>query len=165
MKEKIKTFLNKFLKKKDKSITLEKRYIVEKEFEHCGLRCVCVLQNMGHRCGYVGVDESHPLYGEDYDHEAVSNLDVHGGVTYSNGDGYYPIESDLWWFGFDCAHYMDLNDNEAYLRHFPHLREMIETRMQIDKKLKFDHGVVRTLEYVENQCKKLAEQLSLNKEI
>ena len=35
-------------------------------------------------------------------------IDVHGGLTYSgNGDGEYPIASNLWWFGFDTAHYGD----------------------------------------------------------
>lgn len=37
-------------------------------------------------------------------------IDVHGGVTYSGGSDSYPIEEkDIWWFGFDCAHY---DDNE-----------------------------------------------------
>lgn len=31
-------------------------------------------------------------------------IDVHGGITFSEGHRDYPIKSDLWWFGFDCAH-------------------------------------------------------------
>ena len=34
-------------------------------------------------------------------------FDVHGSLTYSGGGGGYPVESDGWWFGFDCAHYGD----------------------------------------------------------
>ncbi len=37
-------------------------------------------------------------------------LDVHGGVTYSSSKdkGTYPIDyENLWWFGFDTAHYGD----------------------------------------------------------
>jgi len=32
-------------------------------------------------------------------------FDVHGSLTFSGGgDKGYPVESDLWWFGFDCSH-------------------------------------------------------------
>lgn len=41
------------------------RYIVETEFEHTGCKCVVTFGNMGHRCGYVGIPNTHPLYGED----------------------------------------------------------------------------------------------------
>lgn len=139
-----------------------KRFVVEREFEHCRLKCVVVMRDMGHRCGYVGVNKDHPLYGAFYDDETISNLDVHGGITYSSdGSGQYPIESDLWWFGFDCAHYMDLNDHGAALKYFPHLREQILFRKQIDERYKIDGAFVRTIKYIKEQCKILAEQLYL----
>lgn len=31
------------------------RYIVEREFEHAGYKCVVTFNVMGHRCGYVGI--------------------------------------------------------------------------------------------------------------
>lgn len=31
------------------------RYIVEREFEHAGYKCVVTFGAMGHRCGYVGI--------------------------------------------------------------------------------------------------------------
>lgn len=36
-------------------------------------------------------------------------FDVHGSLTFSgNGkEGAYPVQSDLWWFGFDAAHHGD----------------------------------------------------------
>lgn len=42
------------------------RYIVEREFEHSGYKCVVTFNVMGHRCGYVGIPKSHPLYGKNY---------------------------------------------------------------------------------------------------
>lgn len=139
----------------------ERRFVVEREFEHCGLKCVVVLQDLGHRCGYVGVGKNHPLYGVFYDNEEVYNLYVHGGITYaSDGEGQYPVESEgVWWFGFDCAHWEDRCDHKASLKHFPHLREMIMIRMEVDQRHKF--GTVRTIKYVKEQCKILAEQLYL----
>lgn len=139
----------------------ERRFVVEREFEHCGLKCVVVLQDLGHRCGYVGVGKNHPLHGQFHDVEEIENLNVHGGITYaSDGRGQYPIESDeMWWFGFDCAHWGDCGDHKASLKHFPHLREQIMMRIEIDNRHKF--GSVRTIRYVKDQCKILAEQLYL----
>ena len=36
-------------------------------------------------------------------------FDVHGGITYSGGGllSDYPVESNLWWFGYDCNHFDD----------------------------------------------------------
>lgn len=42
----------------------EKRYIVEREFEHVGYKCVVIFGNMAHRCGYVGIPKNHTLYGK-----------------------------------------------------------------------------------------------------
>ena len=36
------------------------RYIVEREFEHAGYKCVVAFGAIGHRCGYVGVPKIHP---------------------------------------------------------------------------------------------------------
>ena len=139
-----------------------KRFIVEKDFTHCGLRCVVVLQNLGHRCGYVGVPKEHDLYCQFYDDEEVECLSVHGGITYANGgeDSTYPVESDLWWFGFDCAHYMDACDFDAALAAFddPESQRYLLSYKSIHEKHP-DGSVVRTLEYCVEQCKHLAEQL------
>lgn len=41
-------------------------FIVEKDWTHKCLRCVVIATDFGHRCGYVGVEEGHPLYNLDY---------------------------------------------------------------------------------------------------
>lgn len=41
-------------------------YIVEKDWTSCGLRCVAIAGEAGHRCGYVGLPQGHPLYGVGY---------------------------------------------------------------------------------------------------
>lgn len=38
-------------------------YKIEQDWESSGLRCVVAALDMGHRCGYVGVPSSHPLFG------------------------------------------------------------------------------------------------------
>jgi hypothetical protein len=42
-------------------------YNVEKTWNHKSNICVVVIiTSMGHRCGYVGIDKDHPLYGYNY---------------------------------------------------------------------------------------------------
>ena len=84
----------------------------------------------------------------------------HGGITYAGGGEHsdYPIESDLWWFGFDCGHAGDKSDLDYAIQKFPghikeyQLRKIVESKYPID-------DVIRTEEYVADECKNLAEQL------
>lgn len=49
---------------------------VEKEWIYRGNTCVVIMSDFGYRCGYVGIDESHPLYGMKYsDYVPESLLD------------------------------------------------------------------------------------------
>jgi hypothetical protein len=171
-------------------------YIVEKEFESNGLKCVVTFQRMGHRCGYVGVPKEHPLYGKDYsDYLEIKKTDIeerevsgifpligamidedervrieayfncHGGITYASGGKYssYPIESDLWWFGFDCGHCDDGKDLDLAIKMFPEHAMQIITMKQIEDMYPL-HNTVRELDYVENECCILAKQLAEFKE-
>lgn len=86
-----------------------KPYIIEADWiTSAGFRAVVVKHNLGysrHRCGYVGVEDGHPLFGVDYN---KLNIDAHGGITYANSYSSYPVESKLWWFGFDTARCFDM---------------------------------------------------------
>jgi hypothetical protein len=86
-----------------------------------GMPCLIVRGPAGALCGYVGVALGHPCFGRDYCHEAVTALEVHGGITFGNrcqpnapeargichkvGKG---ENDEVWWLGFDCAHLHDL---------------------------------------------------------
>lgn len=170
-------------------------FVVEKEFDYNGFKCVVVIQSLGHRCGYVGVPMSHLLYGCDYDHYVAINksvigdkyakkvlgaiqcvctsddlisieryFSVHGGITYAGGgqNSEYPIKSDLWWFGFDCAHWGDAKDYEAAKILFADNEDTLKNIESSElHQLSFPnkHNEIRTLEYVVDECKKLADQL------
>lgn len=168
------------------------KFLIEREFEHKGYKCVVVLQSMAHRCGYVGIPDTHPLYGEscgnylDIKKEDIEGREIsgvfqllgailddcdkvkidayfqcHGGITYSGGGkwSHYPIDSDLWWFGFDCAHAGDGKDLQLAYEKFPNERERISKMIELEKKFPILDDVVRTEEYVAAECKRLAEQL------
>lgn len=53
-------------------------------------------------CGYVGVKDDHPFFNKHYN-DLPGDIQVHGGITFSD----YWNEKDIWWIGFDCAHYDD----------------------------------------------------------
>lgn len=72
-------------------------------------------------------------------------IDCHGGLTYSSSieNGSYPVESDLWWFGFDCAHYLDTPI----------------TPSKYDLEYDRIEGTAKTLNFCIKQCESIAKQL------
>jgi len=74
-----------------------------KDWTHAGLRCR-VLQASHSINGYCAVPKNHPDFGKDY---SDLDIDVHGGLTFGEqggSDERWP-DSNLFWFGFDTAHY------------------------------------------------------------
>jgi hypothetical protein len=127
--------------------------------EATGLPCLAVRSpHHGGWCGYVGVAEGHPLYQVNYDDARNSDgeyIGVHGGLTFSDfcqqekeqGICHVPDEGEpekVWWLGFDFAHAGDLCP--AYAARFSSVR---------------DYEQYRDLQYVKEQCSKLASQLIL----
>ena len=155
-------------------------YIIERDWTtHAGFRAVVIMVDMGHRCGYVGVPKGHPLYGVSYseqcdaltfpadesigkrgiipvfcsDGEKASPeivFDVHGGITYSGGNDEYPVESDLWWFGYDCSHAGDSPSPEVVADRIKRMGSIF--RPGPDE-------VHRSLDYCSSECESLAAQL------
>ena len=90
-----------------------------------------------------------------------SYFDVHGGLTYSGGNEKYPIESDLWWFGFDCAHYGDGKDIDLMEEYWGD-NPQIQQRIRLEKEYynyEYCYDPVRSKRYVENECKSLVDQI------
>lgn len=117
------------------------------EFKHAGLPCLLLRNKFGAWCGYVAVRAAHPYYGRDTSGEGVTDLEVHGGVTFAGhcrGEICHQPEpgepDDVWWLGFDCAHAGDV---------LPGLP--INT---------FSDAVYRDINYAREETKQLAEQLA-----
>ena len=122
---------------------------IEKTFSYMGHDCVVIGTYSGYRCGYVKLKPD--TYHEDL------KLKVHGGITF---DGYHTFQGLLdsnFHIGFDCGHYSDGKDFEL-------IKELCTSKKLLDSLLEtykdYNIGrVVRTTEYVENELKKLVEQL------
>ena len=76
--------------------------------EMSGYRYAIVIQSLGHLCAYLAVRPGHPWYALDRLDAALSEVRIHGGVTYAartTGEG-FPVPDDerpAWWVGFDLA--------------------------------------------------------------
>ena len=109
-------------------------------FEHNGLKCLIrriyhdkIPEDLGgYFCGYVEIDEGHPLYHSNKRFDA----DVHGGVTW-NG-----FMQDTYYVGFDCNHAWDISPAE----------QKLELCRVFDAKY-------RDINYVIEECKYLANQI------
>lgn len=164
---------------------------LESLFHHKGYKCVIIFTGLGHRCGYVGVDRNHPLFGIEYNRDIKSEellqelknsaigkrgiveafcwdgkeirpsllFNVHGSLTYSGSNKTYPTNQfdPLWWFGFDCAHAGDARDYEELKKREP--TNKWYKIYEIEKKYPIRNDMIRTKEYVEDECRSLADQL------
>lgn len=106
-----------------------------------------------------------PLLGACLDEDERIRIEAyfqcHGGITYAGGGEHssYPIESDLWWFGFDCGHAGDKADLSYAIEKFPKQAEQLKRQKRINDMYSIEGDIIRTEEYVAEECKKLAEQL------
>jgi hypothetical protein len=105
--------------------------------------------DLGNLCGYVILPKNHIVFENHYDDEIFQDIDVHGGLTYSEHD-HRDIEANeenpLWILGFDCAHSGDLMPGSPYLQIVP----------EYEKRFGRNY---RNLDYVIKECKSLAKQL------
>ena len=134
----------------------DKKFVIESNFEHKGFRCGVVFNGCtGSRCGYVEIPADHPIAGKGWGE--LSEIDMHGGCTFvSNGPSDYPVESELGWIGFDCAHYGDAQDHEAWNEYFPDTFQ----KWQSLQLLHYCPGSeVRSKGYCEEQCRQIVHQL------
>lgn len=120
----------------------------------------------GALCGYVAVDPGHPLHGIGFTDDAMPVLDVHCGVSYSEGCQDSPDESsgichvpapgapdNVWWFGFHCASFRDVEPSTAAF-----LAEVLGSN-PLRQRLS-DGQTYRDVAYVIGQCERLARQLT-----
>lgn len=141
----------------------EYKDIVKKEwnyeaFTHNWFKCR-VIRFSWHWNGYVWVPKSHWAYWMNYNYwdneesknfkksfqkkvERINSIEVHWWLTYSSDSLNMQPETDLRWFWFDTAHYLDLQIIDYWYSSF------------------IDDWIYRDKEYVINETKSLAEQLT-----
>lgn len=111
-----------------------------------------VMFMLGHRHGYVGLPNGHKFVGMDLNNDELDDLSVHGGIIYG-GIPSFKSNDYAWYLGFHCSHFGDADDIES-MEKYGADKEAIELSKRF-----FNHGEVRTKEYVLNELYNLVEQL------
>ena len=130
--------------------------IVEKHFEYKGHDCICVFTASGFRTGYVSVDNDKDF--SEYD------IDCHCGLSFGAErlcDEYNP--KDTLYIGFDCGHICDGHDYSTALNYGLISEKQYYGLMEMELRLTTFLRPVRSLEYVENECRKIVDQLEVEK--
>lgn len=129
----------------------------EKRFEYKGFPCVILFMPMGYRCGYVGLSIENKYYGKSYDDIPIS---CHCGLTYASRKLHAQNDTDKWWIGFDCGHCCDGYDVDKIKEFYADDENiMTQTERMADYFKICNENPVRKLEYCEEECKKIVEQI------
>lgn len=117
------------------------------DFIHAGFSCLLHRNEMGAWCGYVGVTETHPAFGKDYD---AVDVEAHGGLTYARACRgsicHVPqpgMADKVWWLGFDLIHSGDTAPG----------------MLRFHRASGFIDETYRNLPYARRQTERLAKQL------
>ena len=130
---------------------MSKFAVVEKQFEYKGHDCICIFNCRGYRCGYVSVDNN-----KDYNEYDVA---CHCGLTFSGTLPYNYGQKETYYIGFDCGHICDGNDYATALKYGLLTEKRFNELMEMEIQLPTFLQPVRSLEYVEEQCRKIVDQL------
>jgi hypothetical protein len=131
--------------------------VQETRFDYKGYPCVVLFIPLCHRCGYVGIPSSSKLCKG----IKLDEICCHGGITYNEKRLHHQKDKDMWWIGFDCAHWGDSRDYETAKKLFvkdKEFAEQLKKYEEIDKEI-VDFGTVRSLDYCIEQCKFIVDQL------
>jgi hypothetical protein len=132
-----------------------------------GFPAIALRHSSGHWCGYVGVPNGHPAYGNG--DEAI--VDVHGGVTYASKCAgrvcHVPVPgepADVFWLGFYFAHSGDAapskwNLNEGWSWWSNDGRTLYWGPKTTSRGGEV-RGLYRDLQYVKRECERVGLQLA-----
>jgi hypothetical protein len=129
---------------------------IEREWTAYGFKCVVVqAREAQHRCGYVRIPPSHVDYNKEHDNIDVN---IHGGLTFSQLEDCIEEDGKGYWIGFDCAHFQDaMVDPNVDISS---VSEETKKLLSIYRSCSSEDSHYWTQEEVEKETEELAKQLS-----
>ena len=131
-------------------------------FTHQGIECMIIRKIVlepynpthtfgGYFCGYCKVPEGHPYHNKSVFEGELSNVEVHGGLTYGQ------MEDDGYWIGFDCCHSFDITPSMQ--KCYKQIEEDLISKFPSIKNSPVLCRQYRNIAYCVEQCKSMAEQI------
>lgn len=133
-------------------------YRIESCFDYKGYKLVVVFNDLGHRCGYIGIPEGKPLYGKRFLDEDFPHVHIHGGITFSDFTDYFPRgkRNNLWWIGFDTAHINDARDIASAYRYG--MTHVVKVLIDCERDYPWRREV-RTLKYCKKELIRVVDEM------
>ena len=97
-----------------------------------GLYCKIARNGSGALCGYIAIDPRSIFYKEPYNSEKYYDLEVNGGLTYSDLD-----KEGVYWVGFDCSHSGDYLPSYSIFGSYGIYKDIDFVKAEIIKMLDF----------------------------
>jgi hypothetical protein len=124
-----------------------------------------VFTDSGHRCGYVAINQEQKTIldkqNEDNSSYFLPDIDCHGGITfYEEGHAakdLLPVPCNDTWLGFDAAHGHDMSCPYTAEKYFG---ETEFVKFKKENQWHYEGAVHRSYEYMEQECKKIIDQLN-----
>lgn len=121
------------------------------EFVHLGVRCLIRRHSrVGSFCIYVVVPEGHPWHGAHNRDEGITQIRVHGGITFTGTLDFY---GDVYLVGCDMNHGGDFAPGHDFV-----MRQLAESSLDLTDPEPFDTRKLKykTIDYVRDEVKELA---------
>lgn len=146
---------------------IKKHFVDEIIANYKGHNYIVRLLRLGHRCGYVQVNDKNiftkisECLNNLYDPDNKYNIECHGGITFKNSSPETQCQMPGHnWIGFDCNHSGDIPDITAVLMKFEDIEDKRISYMVDNVRSFAKYGYeVRFADYVENNCKSIIDQL------
>lgn len=140
--------------KKTDTTEIRKFGITEKQFEYKGHDCLCIFTRLGYRLGYASVPESRN--DEQYE-DLYEDIYCHCGLSFVGPLPYEYGQKEKCYIGFDCGHICDGRDYDTAIEYG--LIDETEKEEQLEAFKYLIGREIATLDYVEQQCKHIVDQL------